>query len=99
MLSRDRDFVEDDAFFPGPELAAALADHAPSTWWSATWPPRPTGVKFADQANSLELCQRALELARAFLKPGGRLVVKIFQGRTSRPSRPTCGAASPRSRP
>jgi 23S rRNA (uridine2552-2'-O)-methyltransferase len=42
--------------------------------------PKTTGVKFADQANSLELCRRALEMARTWLKPGGRLVVKIFQG-------------------
>lgn len=73
-------FVEDDAFSPGPELAAALADHAPFDVVVSDMAPRTTGVKFADQANSLELCQRALELARAFLKPGGRLVVKIFQG-------------------
>ncbi len=73
-------FVEDDAFAPGPELTAALEDHAPFDVVVSDMAPKTTGVKFADQANSLELCERALAMARAFLKPGGRLVVKIFQG-------------------
>jgi 23S rRNA (uridine2552-2'-O)-methyltransferase len=73
-------FVEDDAFSPGPELMAALADHAPFDVVVSDMAPKTTGIKFADQANSLELCQRALEMARAFLKPGGRFVAKIFQG-------------------
>lgn len=73
-------FVEDDAFSPGPELLAALEDHAPFDVVVSDMAPKTTGVKFADQANSLELCRRALEMARTWLKPGGRLVVKIFQG-------------------
>jgi len=73
-------FIEDDAFSPGPELTAALADHAPFDVVISDMAPKTTGIKFADQANSHELCLRALEMARAFLKPGGRFVAKIFQG-------------------
>ena len=42
--------------------------------------PRTTGVRHADVAGSLELAQRAQDLARAVLKPGGDLVVKVYYG-------------------
>jgi 23S rRNA (uridine2552-2'-O)-methyltransferase len=38
-----------------------------------------TGVKFADQARSLELCELALETAKMYLRPGGTFVCKFFQ--------------------
>jgi len=47
-----------------------LSDMAPAT----------TGQKDTDAARSLRLCEAALEIARQTLVPGGRLVVKIFQG-------------------
>tara|TARA_Y100001968_G_scaffold325908_1_gene367988 strand:+ start:134 stop:538 length:405 start_codon:yes stop_codon:yes gene_type:complete len=53
-----------------PPFDLILSDMAPST----------TGVPLADHVASVELCQRALELARKFLRPGGGLVVKVFQG-------------------
>jgi 23S rRNA (uridine2552-2'-O)-methyltransferase len=42
--------------------------------------PNTTGVSLADHVASIELCDRALELAVAWLKPGGHLVCKVFQG-------------------
>jgi 23S rRNA (uridine2552-2'-O)-methyltransferase len=42
--------------------------------------PKTTGIKFADQANSLELCERAFEVALKYLKKGGNFAVKIFEG-------------------
>ena len=42
--------------------------------------PKTTGIKFADQANSLELCERAFEVALKYLKKGGNFTVKIFEG-------------------
>jgi len=42
--------------------------------------PRTTGVPFADHVRSVELCDRALELADRWLKPGGNFVCKVFQG-------------------
>ena len=47
-----------------------LSDMAPNT----------TGIKAVDQARSLALCEHALEVARAALKPGGSFCVKIFEG-------------------
>ena len=54
----------------GRKFDAVLSDAAPST----------TGERFVDQQNSLRLAERALALAREVLKPGGHLVMKIFQG-------------------
>jgi len=42
--------------------------------------PRTSGVRSADAARSAQLVLRALELAEALLRPGGRLLVKVFQG-------------------
>ncbi len=38
-----------------------------------------TGIKSADQARSLELCELALETAKRYLRPGGTFVCKFFQ--------------------
>lgn len=47
-----------------------LSDMAPST----------SGIKVADSARSALLFERAFELARLVLKPGGTFLAKIFQG-------------------
>ena len=47
-----------------------LSDMAPAT----------TGQKDTDAARSFRLCEAALEIAEQVLVPGGRLLVKIFQG-------------------
>ena len=49
---------------------AVLSDLAPNT----------SGVRGTDEARSLALADRALELSRQVLKPTGALVVKIFMG-------------------
>lgn len=53
-----------------PPFDLILSDMAPGT----------TGVTLADHVASVELCDRALELARSSLVKGGTLVVKLFQG-------------------
>lgn len=42
--------------------------------------PKTTGVKDVDQYRSVELNGAVLEIAQAFLKPGGHLITKIFTG-------------------
>jgi 23S rRNA (uridine2552-2'-O)-methyltransferase len=42
--------------------------------------PNISGIDVSDQARSIHLCELALELARSCLKPGGSLLVKVFQG-------------------
>jgi len=52
------------------EFDLILSDMAPKT----------TGIELTDHLKSSELVLRALELARTFLKKGGSLVAKIFDG-------------------
>ncbi len=40
--------------------------------------PKTTGIKIADQARSLELCELALSIAERELRPGGNFVCKLF---------------------
>jgi 23S rRNA (uridine2552-2'-O)-methyltransferase len=58
-----------EALAPGP-YDAVLSDMAPKT----------TGVRATDEARSLRLAQRALELARALGRPGSSFVTKLFMG-------------------
>jgi len=53
-----------------PPFDLILSDMAPDT----------TGVPLADHVASVELCDRALELACNSLAASGTLVVKVFQG-------------------
>lgn len=51
-----------------PPFDLVLSDMAPNT----------TGIRFTDQARSMELCELALDVACRFLKPGGHFVCKLF---------------------
>lgn len=42
--------------------------------------PKTTGIRATDEARSLALCERALDIARELLQPGGHFVAKIFMG-------------------
>jgi 23S rRNA (uridine2552-2'-O)-methyltransferase len=42
--------------------------------------PNISGIAMSDQARSMYLCELALEFSRQCLKPGGSLLVKVFQG-------------------
>lgn len=69
-------FIHGDAFklepadLPEGPFEVVLSDMAPKT----------SGVKIRDQARSAELCLHALAVAQKHLKPGGALVVKLFEG-------------------
>lgn len=54
----------------GPLFDVVMSDMAPST----------SGARFTDHVRSIELCQRALELADRVLRPGGAFVCKAFEG-------------------
>ncbi len=56
--------------FVGSPYNVILSDMAPKT----------TGVVFADQAKSEALCEQVLDLTRDHLRPGGKLVMKLFMG-------------------
>jgi len=73
-------FLVHDAFEDSPELAALMEPLAPFDLVLSDMAPRTTGVKFTDQARSLELCERARDVAARRLAPGGGFVAKIFEG-------------------
>jgi 23S rRNA (uridine2552-2'-O)-methyltransferase len=67
LLGRFRDRVPSG---DGPFLDAIVSDMAPDT----------TGDPFGDSHRSVRLCQMLLDRARAWLKPKGNLVMKVFEG-------------------
>ncbi len=42
--------------------------------------PNISGIAISDQARAMDLAELAFEFARAYLKPGGCFLVKVFQG-------------------
>ena len=70
------DFTEDE---PVRALELALGGAAVDLVLS-DMAPNMSGMATVDQARSMFLAELALEFARAHLKPGGDLVVKLFQG-------------------
>lgn len=73
-------FLQADVFSDAPELLEAMEPLTPFDVIISDMAPKTTGIKFADQANSLELCERAFEVALKRLKTGGHFAVKIFEG-------------------
>lgn len=73
-------FIQADLLDPGRELTEALEERYPLDVVLSDMAPQTTGIKIRDQARSLELAEVALVLARQWLKVGGGLVVKIFDG-------------------
>lgn len=55
---------------PERPFDVVMSDMAPNT----------TGVRAVDQARSMALAEHALEVAGRLLRPGGRFVVKVFEG-------------------
>ncbi len=66
----DEGLVAVEAALAGASVDLVVSDMAPNL----------SGVEPADQARSVHLGELALEFAAAHLKPGGDLVVKVFQG-------------------
>ncbi|CCO25379.1 RlmE family RNA methyltransferase [Maridesulfovibrio hydrothermalis] len=73
-------FLQADVFVDSPELLAAMDMQLPYDLIISDMAPKTSGVKFADQVNSLELCERARDILPSRLKKGGNFVVKIFEG-------------------
>jgi len=70
------DFREDAALqllegvLDGRQLDLVISDMAPNV----------TGMASVDQPRAMYLCELALDFAREVLRPGGSLLVKVFQG-------------------
>jgi len=70
------DFREPDTL---SRLESALGAHAADLVLS-DMAPNISGIRMADQARAAELAELALQFAVKWLKPGGNLLVKTFQG-------------------
>lgn len=63
-------FNLDPEIFEGRAVDVLISDMAPNT----------TGVRSVDQARSEALCLEVLKVSDQFLRPGGNLVMKLFEG-------------------
>jgi len=70
------DFREDAVF----EQLMAVMDDAKADLVISDMAPNMSGMDSVDMPRAYYLCELALELAREVLKPGGSLLVKLFQG-------------------
>jgi len=71
-------FLKGDLF--SAEIERQAAELGPYDLVLSDAAPRTSGASIVDSQRSLELAGRAFELACRLLKPGGNLVVKVFQG-------------------
>ena len=70
------DFTEDSVY---QEILTAV-NNRPVDLVISDMAPNMSGIRTADQASAMFLCERALDLASKVLKPGGDFLIKIFQG-------------------
>ena len=70
------DFTEDSVL---AQILEAVGNH-PVDLVISDMAPNMSGVKMADQARAMYLCELALDLAGQVLRPGGDFLIKIFQG-------------------
>lgn len=68
-------FLQLDAFTITPETLP----EAPFDCIISDMAPKTSGIRLRDQARSHELCIKAIELSDTMLRPGGKLVMKIFE--------------------
>ncbi len=76
LTARNARFITRDAF----ALKEKDLTDAPFDCILSDMAPKTSGIKIRDQARSAELCEKALEVSQKFLKPGGHLVMKLFEG-------------------
>ena len=69
-----------DAFAPDVLERLRSERRAPFDVVLSDLAPRTTGIRGTDEARSITLAERALEIATQVLKPSGSLVVKLFMG-------------------
>jgi len=82
--------IEEPVGFPGTAIVRSVLEVTPEEILDALggpadvvlsdMAPRTTGNVLGDHVRQLELAERAVDLARALLRPGGHLVVKVFDG-------------------
>ena len=71
--------LQENVFERSETFENELAERKPFDMVISDMAPKTTGIKFRDQALSVELCREALALASTLLIQGGHFVVKIFE--------------------
>jgi len=71
-------FLQGDIF--SSEITSSLRELGPYDLVLSDAAPRTSGSCLVDTQGSLEIARQAVEIAANTLKPGGNLVVKVFQG-------------------
>jgi 23S rRNA (uridine2552-2'-O)-methyltransferase len=71
------DFREESVF----EALMAMLDGAPVDLVLSDMAPNISGIEDADQSRAMHLAELAKDFAHKCLKPGGSMLVKLFQGR------------------
>ncbi|SMP76120.1 23S rRNA Um-2552 2'-O-methyltransferase [Desulfonatronum zhilinae] len=77
-------FMQGDVFDESGDGYRLILETAPFDVVLSDMAPRTTGVKFADQARSLDLADQALALCKACLIKGGSFVVKFFEAQEAK---------------
>lgn len=77
-------FVQGDVFEASSAAHDRILGAAPFDIVLSDMAPQTTGVKFADQARSLDLALQALALCEQCLIKGGAFVVKFFEAKEAR---------------
>ena len=70
------DFTEQSVF---DEIVAAVGNK-PVDLVISDMAPNMSGIRIADQASAMYLCELALDLASKVLRPGGDFLIKVFHG-------------------
>jgi len=77
-------FVQGDVFEEGGTARLTMVEQGPFDVVLSDMAPKTTGIKFADQAKSLDLAFQALAICRECLIRGGTFVVKFFESQEAK---------------
>lgn len=83
-LPKQGQFMQGDVFDEHGEARSLIANQGPFDVVLSDMAPKTTGVKFADQAKSLDLAWQALAICRECLIKGGTFVVKFFEAQEAK---------------
>lgn len=83
-LPAQAQFMQGDIFDESGPAYRLILESAPFDLVLSDMAPRTTGIKFADQARSLDLAHQALALCRECLIKGGSFVVKFFEAQEAK---------------
>ena len=70
-----------DVFDISPEIVRSLIGRSAIDALLSDMAPATSGIREVDHLRSMDLCERAVSVASALLRPGGAMALKVFEGR------------------